>query len=63
MLSHYNNIPNMKTNKNKTFRSFTKSLNQVSNLPSKDRFRILEMWRKEYVNKLKAKYNFTKTKI
>jgi len=53
----------MKTKVNKNFRNFTKSLNQVSNLPSKDRFRILEMWRKEYVNKLKAKYNFTKTKI
>tara|TARA_R110001606_G_C15281795_1_gene640609 strand:- start:591 stop:752 length:162 start_codon:yes stop_codon:yes gene_type:complete len=53
----------MKTNENKKFRSFTKSLNHLSNLPSSDRFKILEMWRKEYVNKLKAKYNFTKTKI
>jgi hypothetical protein len=53
----------MKINKKTNFTNFTKSLNHVSNLPSKDKMKILEMWRKEYVKKLKAKYNFIKTKV
>jgi len=53
----------MKINKKTNFTNFTKSLNHVNNLPTKDKIKILEMWRKEYVNKLKVKYNFTKNKV